>query len=80
VNWRESEPYLATEYLDVDTAELMDIVSGELPYQRVRDGNVTAWLLRAEQAGVIATSDRIQLVASARAARQKRDLERGVAV
>lgn len=80
MNWRESEPYLATEYLDDDNAELMEIVSGELPFERVRDGNVTAWLLRAEQGGVIAASDRIQLLASVRAARQKRDLERGVAV
>jgi hypothetical protein len=80
VNWRESEPYLATEYLDGDSAELMDIVSGELPFERVRDGNVTAWLLRAEHTGVIAVSDRIQLLASVRSARQKRELERGVAV
>ena len=80
MNWRESEPYLATEYLDGDSAELMDIVSAELPFERVRDGNVTAWLLRAEQTGVIAVSDRIQLLASVRSARQKREVERGVAV
>ena len=80
MTWRESEPYLSLDYLDGETAELMDIVSAELPYERVRDGNVTAWLLRAEHAGVITASDRIQLLASVRAARQKRDVERGVAV
>ena len=80
MTWRESEPYLSLDYLDGETAELMDIVSAELPYERVRDGNVTAWLPRAEHAGVITASDRIQLLASVRAARQKRDVERGVAV
>ena len=80
MNWRETEPYLSIEYLNDDAAELIDIVSAELPYERVRDGNVTAWLLRAEQVGVIAISDRIELLASVRSARQKREVERGVAV
>jgi hypothetical protein len=80
VNWRETEPHLSTAYLDGDTAELMDIISAELPFERVRDGNVTAWLLRAEHSGVISAADRIQLLASVRVARQKRELERGVTI
>jgi hypothetical protein len=80
VNWRDTEQHLSIEYLNGDTAELMDIVSAELPFERVRDGNVTAWLLRAEQAGVITAADRIQLLAGVRAARFKRAVERGIAV
>jgi hypothetical protein len=80
VNWRDSEQHLSIEYLDNDTAELMDIVSAELPFERVRDGNITAWVLRAEHAGVITTAERVQLLASIRAARQKREAARGLAV
>jgi hypothetical protein len=80
VDWRATEQYLSIEYLDGDTAELLDVVNAELPFERVRDGNVTAWLLRAEHAGVITASDRFQLVATIRAARHIRELERGLAV
>ncbi len=80
MNWRESERYLSIEHLDSDSAELMDVINAELPFERVRDGNVTAWLLRAEHAGVITVSDRIQLLANVRGARHNRELKRNVAV
>jgi hypothetical protein len=75
-----TEPYFSIEYLDGDSADLMDIVDAELPFERVRDGNVTAWLMRAERSGVITVADRIQLLASVRDARQKRGAERGLVV
>ena len=70
VSWRGTEPYLSSSYLDSDVAELLDIVATELPFERVRDGNVIAWTLRAEHSGVIDASDRIQLLAGLRTARR----------
>ena len=78
--WRDTEPYLSDEYLDAETGELMDLISLELPFERARDGNVTAWVLRAEHADVISTSDRIHILAGLRAARARRELARGVVV
>ena len=71
MTWRETEPYLSVEYLDGETAELLDVVSAELPFGRARDGNVTAWVLRAQQARVISVGDRELILAGVRAAREK---------
>jgi hypothetical protein len=80
VNWRETEPYLSVEYLEDETAELLELVDAELPFGRARDGNVTAWVLRAEHAGVITAADRALILAGVRAAREKSQLARGVVV
>lgn len=80
MTWRESEPYLAVEYLDDDTAELLDFIAVELAFGRARDGNVTAWVLRAEHAGIITAGDRAHILAGVRAAREKSQLVRGVVV
>jgi hypothetical protein len=78
--WRNTEPYLSAEYLDGETAELLELISIELPFERVRDGNVAAWVLRAEHSGVITTSDRVHILAGLRAARERREQARGAAV
>jgi hypothetical protein len=78
--WRETEPYLAVEYLDGDTAELVEFVGAELPFGRARDGNVNAWVLRAEQARVITAGDRALILGGVRAAREKFHLAHGVVV
>lgn len=78
MNWRESAPYLSIDYLDADVAELLELIQGELPFGRVRDGNVTAWVIRAEQTGMITTADRVHILAGLGAARRQRDLDRTV--
>jgi hypothetical protein len=80
VTWRETEPYLSVEYLDGNTAELLEFIDSELPFGRARDGNVSAWVLRAEHAGVITVGDRVHILAGIRAAREKSQLARGVVV
>jgi hypothetical protein len=70
VTRRETEPYLSVEYLDGDTAELLDLIGAELPFGRARDGNVSAWVLRAEHAGVISRDDRTQILAGLQSARE----------
>jgi hypothetical protein len=80
VTWRETEPYLSVEYLDGETAELLEFIGAELPFGRARDGNVSAWVLRAEHAGVITAADRALILAGVRAAREKFHLARGVVV
>ncbi len=80
MTWRETEPYLSIEYLDGDTAELLELIGAELPFGRARDGNVTAWVLRAEHAGVITSADRAHILAGVKAAREKSQLARGVVV
>jgi hypothetical protein len=80
MTWRETEPYLAADYLDNELAELMEIIAIELPFERVRDGNVSGWVLRAEREKVITSSDRIHILAGLRAAREKRERDRGVLV
>ena len=80
MTWRETEAYLSVDYLDADTAELLDFIAVELPFGRARDGNVNAWVLRAEQAGVITARDRTHILAGVRAARDKSQLARGVVV
>lgn len=69
--WRDTETYLSVESLDSEIGDLMELLNLELPFQRVRDGNVTAWVLRAQQAGVISASDRIQILAELRIARER---------
>ena len=76
MTWRETEPYLSVEYLDGDTAELLEFIGAELPFGRARDGNVTAWVLRAEQARVITAGDRALILAGVRTAREKYQLAR----
>ena len=71
VAWRDTETYLSVESLDSEIGDLMELLNLELPFQRVRDGNVTAWVLRAQQAGVISASDRIQILAELRIARER---------
>jgi hypothetical protein len=80
VTWRETEPYLAVEYLDGDTAELLEFIGAELPFGRARDGNVNAWVLRAKQARVITAGDRALILGGVRAAREKFHLAHGVVV
>lgn len=80
MTWRETEEYLSGEYLDTDTAELLELIAIELPFGRARDGNVSAWVLRAEQAGVITARDRTLILAGIRAAREKSQRARGVVV
>jgi hypothetical protein len=52
----------------------------ELPFGRARDGNVSAWVLRAEQARVITAGDRILILGGVRAAREKFHVAHAVAV
>ena len=78
--WRDTEPYLSVDYLDSEIAELMDLIGAEMPFQRARDGNVTAWVLRAEHTGVIAASDRAHILAGLRIARERRARSRAVTV
>ena len=78
--WRDTEVYLSVDYLDTGTAELLELISMELPFERARDGNVTAWVLRAEHAGVITSSDRAHILGGLRAARERRELARSAAV
>lgn len=80
MTWRDTEAYLSVEYLDSETSELIELISIELPFRRVRDGNVTAWILRAEHSGVITTADRVHILAGLRAARERREQGRGAAV
>jgi hypothetical protein len=78
--WRDTEAHLSVDYLDSDTAELLELISIELPFSLARDGNVTAWVLRAEHAGVITTADRVAILAGLRAARERREQARRVVV
>ena len=78
MTWRETEDYLSVDYLDSETAELLELINLELPFGRARDGNVSAWVLRAEHAGVINTADRVQILAGLRAARERRQQVHGV--
>ena len=80
MTWRETEPYLSVEYLDDDTAELLEFVSAELPFGRARDGNVSAWVLRADQARVITAGDRALILGGVRAAREKFHMAHAVVV
>jgi len=80
VTWRETEPYSSVEYLDGETAELLEFIGAELPFGRARDGNVSAWVLRAEQARVITAADRALILGGVRAAREKFHLARAVVV
>jgi hypothetical protein len=77
MDWRETEPHLSADYLDHQSGELMTLVHAKLPFERVRDGDMTAWLLRAEHAGVISGAERRQLMSELRRAREKRELTRG---
>jgi len=70
----------SVEYLDGDTAELLDFIAAELPFGRARDGNVSAWVLRVEQAGVVTARDRAHILGGVRTAREKCQLARGVVV
>lgn len=78
--WRNTEPYLSVEYLDGETSELIELISMDLPFERARDGNVTAWVLRAEHSGVITTGDRVHILAGLRAARERREQARAAAI
>jgi hypothetical protein len=80
VTWRETEPYLSVEYLDGDTAELLEFIGAELPFGRARDGNVSAWVLRAEQARVITARDRALILVGVQAAREKFHLAHAMVV
>jgi transcription elongation factor GreA len=76
MTWRETEAYLSVASLDGETAELLDVIDTELPFGRARDGNVTAWVLRAEHARVITAGDRALILAGVRTAREKYQLAR----
>jgi hypothetical protein len=80
MTWRDTEPYLSVDYLDAEIAELMDLISAEMPFLRARDGNVTAWVLRAEHAGVITAGDRGLILAGVRTARERRAQSRALAI
>jgi hypothetical protein len=80
--WRDTEAYLSAESLDSEIGDLLELINMELPFQRVRDGNVTAWVLRAEHAGVISASDRVHILSGCmlRAARERYAQARGAVV
>jgi hypothetical protein len=80
VTWRETELYLSIEYLDSETAELLEFIGAELPFGRARDGNVSAWVLRAEQARVITAGDRALILGGVRAAREQFHLAHAMVV
>ena len=80
MTWRETEPYRSVEYLDDDTAELLEFISAELPFGRARDGNVSAWVLRAEQARLITAGDRALILGGVQAAREKFHMAHAVVV
>jgi hypothetical protein len=80
MGWRDTEAYLSVEYLDGETDELLELISIELPFERARDGNVTAWVLRAEHSGVITVADRVHILAGLRGARERREHARSAVV